>query len=168
MTELDKDKVWNIVRETRNLFLLNYKNAKCDYHYTLLTKYNIKQNINALSKRLNLTPTSVVKRNISQETLQFSFEIFTYLNFCPPKFYFAIEHIVKTGTPKEIILGLTLFKSLSPKISTILRYLMKNLNLTMFEKIQIITKGKCSKIDNGSCSRLMEITNNETLKVLGF
>ena len=94
--------------------------------------------------------------------------MFTYLNFCPPKLLTFIVHLFETGTPRDMILALAgIKKSLQEasekrKIIEIFQRVMNTFNLNQYEKLQIITKGKC--YSNGTfsnCVRKMNISNFE-------
>ena len=108
MTKLDKENLWKIVKETRKLLLSLKEDPECQDSNTILSDNLIKENNRRLEEALNLDPTSVPfpSNRITVKSLETAAEIFTYLNFCPPVFLSLIQHILKTGTPKDIILGM--------------------------------------------------------------
>ena len=168
-TKLDQENVWRIVKKTRQLFLSENASPNCEDDKTLLTYRNIRDISNSLSEKLNIKASSVPKKNISDKMLlKTAAEMFTYLNFCPPKLLTFIVHLFKTGTPRDMILALAgIKKSLQEasekrKIIEIFQRVMNTFNLNQYEKLQIITKGKC--YSNGTfsnCVRKMNISNFE-------
>ena len=169
MTKLDQENVWRIVRKTRQLFLSENASPNCEDDKTLLTYRHIKDIGNSLSGKFKLKASSVAKKKISDKMLlKTAAEMFTYLNFCPPKLLTFIVHLFKTGTPRDMILALAgIQKSLQEasekrKIIEIFQRVMNTFNLNHYEKVQIITKGKCHS--NGTfsnCARKMNISNFE-------
>ena len=61
-------------------------------------------------EKLNLNTTitsSTPKENVSAETFQTAGEIFTYLNFCPPKgLSDFLSNLIKSESPKNIALAM--------------------------------------------------------------
>ena len=78
MTKFDKEKIWNIVKETRESFLssIDYPRCRCldlprcRIQETLLIDSYIEENIKRLEKRLKMKTTSNRTMNISEKTLQ--------------------------------------------------------------------------------------------------
>ena len=85
-----------------------------------------------------------------------------------------IAHLFKTGTPGEIIFGLTSViktsKNRAEKYKTIemLSKFMEILRLKEYEKVQIITKGKCyTNATFDKCTKKIDLINEESLKNSG-
>ena len=106
-TKHDQEKVWSIVKRTRLSFLTEQSYPDCQDDDTLLTNTNIQNNINSLAGELELNTTSTPDINVLKRTLKTAAEMFTYLNYCPPKLISFSKHVFQTGTPREIILALT-------------------------------------------------------------
>ena len=136
------------------------------------------KNINSLAEKLNVNATSTPKDNISRETLETAGAIFTYLNYCPPKKLLPlILNLLRTETPKNIIMALTSIKetkdeskkNIVKKIAiNILRKVMESLHLTTYEKIQIFTKRKCYVQDTFSDCKKENNYTNEDIRLLGW
>ena len=161
-----------IVRETRISFLSAKPKTTCETEEkTMLSDQHIEDNVNGLMKRLNLENIirSTPYANVSYETLQKSAEMFTYLNYCPPKFYNSIIQIIKSASSKHIILTMTSILKMSKNAAkrSSIKMLMKVIamfKLDFYKKIDKITIGngfnECKlNGQNDSC--------NESLKVLG-
>ena len=179
MTQLDLENVWKLVKTTRKSFLSHKFRTKsngldCDRanSYTLLIDYFIKFNIDSLAEKLQLNPTSVPKENVSHKTLQTAGEMFTYLNYCPNKLESIIVQILENGTPKDIILALSIpIKALRKverkSITKILSKVMESLKLETYKNIQMITKGICYTNDTFSRCTSKKSLTNEDIKKLG-
>ena len=175
VTKLDEETIWKIVQEIRKSFLSEYTEPECQYNddkedKILLSNYNIKNNINNLEIKLEQFQTSTENRNVSEETIQTAAKMFTYLNHCPPKLLSFVENLVTTGRAKDMILGLSNAKItfegyVKQSSSKILIKMMETLNLKQFQKIQIITKGKCC--NKNSSYNKCEKTLNSTLEEKG-
>ena len=114
ITNLTEENVWKIVKETRRSFLFENHNPNCQTAETLLSDYNIKININKLEEELkiNSTFTTYPKQNMTFEHLNRAAELWTYLNFCPPKelsfkMIPVVIHVLERGSPRDIITALT-------------------------------------------------------------
>ena len=173
MTELDQEKVWEIVKKTRITFLSEYSIADCKI---LLSDRNIQKNINSLAEDLNLNTTSIPNKFVSDTSLQSAGEMFTYLNYCPliiPKYALLSAYLFKTGTPREIILALTsaikTSQNVDEKNNLIKSFLkvMEILGLNHYEKFQILTKGKCytNKAIFENCTLKTNVTSKEDDKL---
>ena len=174
-TKLAEETTWKIVQEIRKSFLSEYTEPECQYNNDkedkiLLSNNNIKNNINNLEKKLEQSQPSM---DVSDETIQTAAKMFTYLNHCPPKLLSFVENLVTTGRAKDMILGLSNAKNtfegyVKQSSSKILIKLMETLKLKQFEKIQIITKGKCfnknASFDN--CGKTLNLTHEENLGIL--
>ena len=165
------------MKKTRLSFLSEYSNPDCNYRKTLLSDSIIQENINDVATELNLNTTSTPNKNVSDRTLKASVEIFTYLNYCPQslnKIFSFIKYLFKTGTPKQIIFAMIDILKASQnaaRIGTVELFpkVMRTFSLFQFERIQIITKGKCyNKGTFGNCTKKITATNIEKLEILGF
>ena len=161
----DFERFSEIVRETRISFLSAKPETTCETEEkTMLSDQHIEDNVNGLMKRLNLENIirSTPYANVSYETLQKSAKMFTYHNYCPPKFY-------NSASPKHIILTMTSILKTSKNAARrssikMLRKAIAMFKLDFYKKIDKITIGnglnECKlNGQNDSC--------NESLKVLG-
>ena len=142
-TKLSKEEVWKILNFERKSFLSEQHN-ECKNQ--LLSNEKVNNNIENLSKELNVTSTTNV--NVSKTTLQTAAEMFFYLNYCPDKLLLLIQHVLKNESPKDIILAFTNLLKHPRKIireatMTIFQKVIESFKLFHHEKIQIISKGKC-------------------------
>ena len=143
-TKHSQEEVWKILNRTRKSFLS--EDNECKYQF--LSNEKVNNNIENLSKELNLTVTSTTNVNVSKKTLQTASEMFVYLNYCPDKFLLLIQHVLKNESPKDIILAFTNLLKHPRKIireatMTIFQKVIESFKLFHHEKIQIISKGKC-------------------------
>ena len=169
--EIDKGNVWKIVKETRKSFLYYYSNSLCNN--VLLLDYIITENIKRIYEKLHLKPTTSPSKNITKDTLKTAAEMFTYLNYCPPKqlisFYANLFH---NASPKEIIQALTSIRMASQNAAKeisfkIFRRVKENLKF-IGEKIHMVTTGKCFNNGTyGKCNRKKDIIKKD-MKILGF
>ena len=105
----DHDSFWNIVKQIRKSVLSKLPKLDCNAQNTLLSDEQIKINVKTFEDSLNvnasLIMTTISKKtscgyygctiknfdvptiyeNVSDETLNTAAEMFTYLNYCPPK-----------------------------------------------------------------------------------
>ena len=172
MTPFDKDSVWKIVKEIRKSFLLKYTEPDCQVYKTLLSDSNINDNIKNLAENLNLNTTSTPNDKVSDVALQTGGEMFTFLNFCPPKHLVSfLAHLFSTGTPKDVILAMSSIKMLSQnaaKLATVSIFskVMSSFSLEQYEEIQTITKGKCFNGETFSkCVKAKDLISNQKGKV---
>ena len=173
MTNLDQKDVWKIVEKIRISLLSEHSDLDCNSDSDkalLLSDKNILNNINSLAAELKLNMTLIPNRNASKETLQIAVEMFTYLNICPTKLLKFTSHLFKTGTTREMILALTsiikTIKNDKEKELTIknLNMLLNSFSLGEYEKIQILTKGKCyTNATFGNCLTKVKVKNSEIL-----
>ena len=177
-TELDLENVWEIVKKTRISFLVEHPDPYCQDSNTLLSDESIQENIHRVTKELKLNTSLTPDKNVSFKTLETATEMFTYLNYCSlliPKYLrIIIAHLFKTRTPGEIIFGLTSVikttKNRAEKYKTIemLSKFMETLRLKDYEKVQIITKGKCyTNATFDKCTKKIDLINEESLKNSG-
>ena len=170
-TELDWDRVWKIVKDKRKSFLYEYSDVVCQNDDTILADEYIEENINATRRELRATLKS--SKNVTKETLKIAAEMFTYLNHCPPKLISFYADLFNNGKPRYIMLALTSIikssqnaaKSSSLKIFS---KVQEKFDLMNYEKVRIITNGKCLK-DRiyGNCTKKVTVQDND-LKVLGL
>ena len=106
----DIDNLWMKVKQVRNDFLVKNDDPKCliDQVNKIAEKY-IKTNIDRVEIYLTkYSNDSDFYENITEKNLQTGAEMFTYLNFCPPKnlikFY---KELLLLKSPKQIILAMT-------------------------------------------------------------
>ena len=136
----------------------------------------IQKNINNLAAELNLNATSAPNKNVSDKTLKAAVEMFTYLNYCPSvdKIFSFSKYLFETGTPKQILFAMTNILKTSQntaKIGTaeLFSKVMDTFSLFQYERIQIISKGKCYTNGTfGNCSKKINITTKEKSEILGF
>ena len=173
MTQVGHENVWKLIKEARkSLFLSKNKQMDCDVYKVLFVDNLIKFNIDSLAEKLELNPTSIPNENVSHITLETAGEMFTYLNYCPNKLESIIVQILENGTPKDILLAFSSILNSSPKNSikrssrNILLKVLKSLELDTYEKIQILTKGKCFYNDTFSnCKSMMSFTDEDIRKL---
>ena len=172
MTQVDHENVWKVVKEARKS-LSKSKQLDCDEDKALLVDDFIKSNIDSLAEKLLLNPTSVPNENVSHKSLKTAGEMFTYLNYCPNiDLEDIITDVLENGTPKDIILAfISILKasksSIKQSIRNLLLKVMESCKLDTYEKIQILTKGKC--YTNGTfstCTSKMNFTD-EDIRQLG-
>ena len=168
--QLDQGKLWKIVQKIRKSVPSIHFDAKCD---VVIRKDYIKDNLDYLSETLKLNVSSIPQENISPQLLQTAGEVFTYLNYCPPKLLPLIKHFLENETPKNIILSLRNIikspqKSVNKSSRKMLMKVMETFKLNEYEKIQKITKGKCYVNGTfGNCTINMDF-NEGDLKLLGL
>ena len=175
MTQVGHENVWKLVKEARkSLFLAKNKQMDCDFYKVLFVDNLIKFNIDSLAEKLEMNPTSVPNENVSHKTLETAGEMFTYLNYCPNKLESIITNVMENGTPKDIILALSIPLKALPKverksINKILSKVMESLKLETYKKIQMITKGICYTNDTFSrCTSKMRLTDEDIEQLGGF
>ena len=146
-TQLDQEMFWKIVKKARRSFLLVHSEPECQSKESqiLLSVEYIEETITIVEKTLQLNASLIAKKPIPAEILKNGAEMFTYLNYCPPKLYSFISHLISNGSPKEMILALITIKRKllnagKHSSAKILIHLLKNLGLRQYEHIQIITK----------------------------
>ena len=177
-TELDLEQVWNLLKEIRKSFLSKSKQKTWKDHFCgprdkLLLGDYITINVKSFAERLKLNTSDRQNRNVSYKTLETAGEMFTYLNYCPPELELFTTYILGNGSPKDMILALTHFMKTSQnseKESTrrILLRVMEALDLHTYEKIQMVTKGKCY-INNTfvKCTKNRNLSE-EDIRLLGL
>ena len=123
---------------------------------TLLSDSYIKDNIDIVEEKLKLNKETSPNKNL-----------FTYLNYCPPKDFYVLSSITKSESARNILLALTSMMKTSKNAgkesyTKIFTKATEIMNLSIYKDIDVITREK--KID--------DMTNdfeygNETLKILG-
>ena len=106
---MDKDYIWEIVKKERKNFLTVNPDPGCQTHDNQVYEFDIKTNIDNFEKQMaNKATTNTSDENVTEDSLQTGAEMFTYLNFCPPK---ALQKFFKKlflyGSTKDIILAVT-------------------------------------------------------------
>ena len=81
MIETDQESVWKVVKETRKSLLKKDK-LNCMRDNTVLSYDNFRENLNIVAQNLNVNKTIEDQplSNITQESLEPAFQMFTYLN----------------------------------------------------------------------------------------
>ena len=166
MTQVDQKNVWKYVRQIRKSFLSQNSDPDCQYHDTLLSDNYIKDNIDIVEEKLKLTKTTTPHKNVSNKSLKFSANIFTYLNFCPTKDFYVLS-VTKSESAKNILLALTSMMKTSQNAgkqsyTKIFTKAMEIFRLSIYRDIDAITKEKGFHELRNNFE-----TYNETLKVLG-
>ena len=101
--------------------------------------------------------------NITKETLTNAAEMFTYLNYCPPKHLILYKHIFKTASAKDIILALnTIIKegreSTKANAELVWSFVMKKLSLTVVQNgVQKVDFIMQDDEQNPCCAPQMEL-----------
>ena len=90
----------------RNQFLSENSSYECQNDMILSDLY-IKENIERVHLQLNIEKNSEPFENVTDETSKIGFEMFTYLNFCPPKITKLYKDLIFNGSSKDIILSTT-------------------------------------------------------------
>ena len=93
MTKVDQKNVWKIVRHIRKSFLLPNIDTTCQNVDPLLFDKYIKDNIDIVEEKLIVNATTTPNIDVTNETLQLAAELFTYLNYCPTKYFYVLLEI---------------------------------------------------------------------------
>ena len=128
ITKFGKEYTWKLVKDIRKFFLSKNINPECNSLETLLSIDLIRDNVMKVKEKLNLNeglkmttitteqcmqyPCKTIKvdvpilyKDITKNTLQTAAEMFTYLNYCPPKLLLsAYDNVLKSTSPKKIVL----------------------------------------------------------------
>ena len=147
----DIDNVWKIIKQVRKNYLSHNDDPECRENGNQIAKDDIKTNIDNVEERLttNLTDFNFHDENIKEDILQAGAELFTYLNFCPPKklLKFYKELLLKRST-KDIILAIT-------NIIKMRRNAEKSTATTIWSKIdKKMINLKYRRIDLGMLSKI--------------
>ena len=105
----DTEAVWKVVIDTRMLFLKMFNNItqSSKYNPSLASHFHIQNNFEKVTSELNITVPYKLMENVTDETLQTAFEMFTYMNFFPPKLILLYQKLFKYESPKKILLAMT-------------------------------------------------------------
>ena len=163
--QLDQENVRKIVRQIRISFLYQLKDPKCQNSDTLLSDGNIKDNIDVVEEKLKLNVGINPNTNVSDETLQFAANLFTYLKYCPTKDFYVLS-VIKSESAKNILLALTSMMKTSQNagkksITKIFTKVMEIFKFSSYKGIDEITKKM------GIDWRNAFKTSDEILEVLG-
>ena len=150
------ENVWDIAIEKRKSLLFNHSYIECESNVwgsnpSLVPDDKIIENIEYIVNVLRLNVTRDTIKDVSNKTLNDAADVFTYLNYCPPKHLISFyKELIKTGSSRNLILAMTSViktsKYAAKRSSTkIYSKLMRILGLSNSENIQILTKGKCYK-----------------------
>ena len=107
MTENDINHTWDIVKNIREKFLLEHPKYECQLADTLIADQYITENIDIIERELQVQQNDTIFDNITKEALEIGAEIYTYLNYCPPRIIQFYKELLLKGSEKEIILVLT-------------------------------------------------------------
>ena len=145
--QFDQKNVWKIVEKIRKSFLSQLKDRKCQSDATLLSDSYIKNNIDVVEEKLKLSVGITPKESVSDETLQFAANLFTYLNYCPNKDFHVLLSIIKSESAKNIFLALTSMMKTSQNAGQkssikIFTKAMEILKLNIFKDVDVITREK--------------------------
>ena len=136
-----------------------------DDNPNLLGESLIKENVNKIAEKLSTTATKVSYIDITEDSLKTAAEMYTYLNYNPPKLLKFCESLFKKSSPREILWALTSIIKVSQNAvkkssRKILKNTLKVLNITQFEKIGNIAKGiGFSDLTDSSVLGLLSKTN---------
>ena len=170
-TKLDVESAWKIVKKTRKSFLSEHTDPECQAENIILSDDYIKENINTIEEnlklQLNITSTPYV--NISVETLQSAVQMYTYLNYCPPKHSDFLKSSIKLESPKNILFALisiikTTKNADKRSAAIILAKAMELFKLENYKNIDAITREDAFE----NCRNITKSCNeNLQMKVLG-
>ena len=174
LSKIDHDEIWEIVEETRK-FCVSENEPQC-YYSNLLSNYDIKYNVLSVLQKVGFNKTLPKQyENVSVETLHTAGKMFTYLNTCPPlKVHDFYRDLFETATTREIILVMINIMKTSQNYEKksayyIFKKFMGIMNLTQYENIQILTKGRC--LDGsifGNCRKTTDMKKEGKTKEIGF
>ena len=105
----DIDNNWKIIKQVKKSFLISNDNPKCVPSFYPIVEDEIKKNNDNIEEYLTANTADYDSHeNIAEDILQAGAEMFTYLNFCPPKklLKFYKELLLQRST-KDIILAIT-------------------------------------------------------------
>ena len=123
---------------------------------SLLEESLVKKNIEDIENELSITADTFIHPDVSETILNTAVEMFTFLNFCPPKILKFYEELFRTKSLKEILLALTNIVKVTQnaeKTSSkkILKKTLKSLKLAQFEKIENLANRRgISVLDNNT------------------
>ena len=175
LSKIDHDKIWEIVKETRKL-CVSENESQCYYGNSRLSNFDLRYNVLSVLEEVGFNKTFPTHyKNVSAKTLENAGKMFTYLNSCPPiKVHDFYRDLFETATSKEIMLALINILKTSQNyekksVHQIFKKFMGIMNLTQYENIQILTKGKC--FDGsifGNCRKTTDMKKEGKTKEIGF
>ena len=149
----DFQEIWKAVNTTRQTFLSQNPDPKQKnteimnmLNPNLLFKASVKENILEIENKLNVAADTMTQPNVSKETLQAAAEMFTYLNYSPPKLLVFFRDLFKQENPKNILLALSSIVKVSQNAAKessrkILQNTLKVLKISNLEKIDALAGG---------------------------
>ena len=177
-TQYNFETIWGIIKDVRTSFMENIDPDECGVDYKMPQNEYISKNINKVEEKFEFSSNSnnSIFENVSQETFEEAFKMYTFLNFCPPKMKYFYTEIFKNASPKNMISALagllkTSRNAAEKEAATkIFPKLMEKLKLTYYKSIDLITGMKyvddfyddcvTNAVDLQSC--------NNSNKILGF
>ena len=99
--------MWKIIKEIRKNSMSKSEDTDCDNKDILLETSSIIEQIDLTEKQINDTKnnSNLTKTLNQNQTLQTAFEMFTYLNYCPPQSLQIYKKLFNSDTTKDILLG---------------------------------------------------------------
>ena len=146
----DLQEVWKAVNATRVSFLSKNPSPKeRDPHQmnpNLIADTFVQNHISEIENKLNVASDKMTYPDVSNETFQTAAEMFTYLNYRPPKLLVFFEELFKKEKAENILLALSSIVKVSQNAEKessrkILQNTLKVLKLNYLEKIDTLTRG---------------------------
>ena len=82
----DIDNIWKIIKQFRKSFLSDGDDTECKNYDNQIAEDDITANVDNVEENLSTKSTDYDSHeNITEDILQIGAEMFTYLNFSPPK-----------------------------------------------------------------------------------
>ena len=101
------DDIWKIIKQVRKSFLIDGDDIECRNYGYQIAKDHMKTNIDNVEENLS-TKSNDSHEKITEDILQAGAEMFTYLNFCPPKKLIKLcKELLLQRPMKDIILAMT-------------------------------------------------------------
>ena len=155
----DIDNLWIIIKQVRKIYLSHNDDPECQKNLDQIAEYDIKTNINNVeNKTTNLIDYYYYDENVTKNILQTGAEMFTYLNFCPPKklLQFYKELLLQRST-KDIILAMTNImktrrNSEKSTATKIWRKMAKKLIYLKYQKIDSVTLRQMDYFTDPNCT----------------
>ena len=156
------------MKKIRKSFLSQLKDPECQDYNTLLSDSYIKDNIDVVEEKLKQDTEINQNKIVSNETLEFAANLFTFLNYCPQKdLNHVLSSTIKSKSAKNILLALTsMMKTLQnagkKSITKIFTKAMEIFKISIYKDIYKITKNiRIEKLRNDFKH------SDEILEVLG-
>ena len=195
ITKFGKEYTWKLVKDIRKFFLSKNINPECNSLETLLSIDLIRDNVMKVKEKLNLNeglkmttitteqcmqyPCKTIKvdvpilyTDITKNTLHTAAEMFTYLNYCPPKLLLsAYDNVLKSTSPKKIVLGMISLRKVSQNnerecAEKIFMKMMSSFKSIEYQNIQMITRG--FNVSTSLSMSAKKMMTYEELNTLGF